>query len=167
MTPDLLTTLQNEILACACECLNTYSDCGCPCRNFISAGPPPQDNCCQDGQLAIWVDRLFVYKDFPAEQGRVNTCVAPLAADMVMRLDRCFPVVKDDGSAPTAEEIGAASEAIYQDLYTLTRCIICNLSKRGRYQQSVFRGSRVTTPQGGCVSVEIKFVIELVDPLPI
>lgn len=168
MTPNLTADLMNELLGCACDCLNTFSTCGCPCRNFISAGPPVWDleACCSDGQLTIYTDRIFVYNNFPAEQGQVNTCVMPLAAEMTITLLRCFPGVRDDGSAPTADEIGAASESIYRDLYVMTNCIICNLSSRKKFQQSVFRGGRVLPPQGGCVGAEVKFIIELPDPLP-
>jgi len=166
MTPDILTILLNQLLACICDCLNTYGSCQCPCRIFISAGPPPQDRCCEDGQLAIWADRIYTHGNFPSELSTVNTCMAPLAAEVTIRLDRCFPVVKDDGSAPSGDEIGAASEAIYQDLYVMTRCLICNLSQRGRQQQSVFKGSRVLTPNGGCVSAELRLAIMLPDPLP-
>lgn len=169
MTPDLITQLLNQILACACECLNARGSCPCPCRNFISYGPAVQDleACCTDGQLAVWLERIFVHDNFPNEQGAVNVCLAPLAVDVVVSLDRCWPaVVRDDGSAPTADEIGAASEKIYQDLYVLTRCIICNLASRGRQQKAVFRGSTVREPNGGCVRIEIRFTIELPDPLP-
>lgn len=169
MTPDLLTVLLNQILACSCECLNTLGSCPCPCRNFISAGPPVWDMeaCCSDGQLTVHIDRIYAHENFPSEQGRVNTCQTPLAAEVVVTLLRCFPGLKDDGSAPTGDEIGAASELIYQDLYVLTNCIICNLSTRGRYQKAIFRGSRILPPQGGCIGGEVKFAIELPDPLPL
>jgi hypothetical protein len=168
MTPDLLTILLNQILACACECLNSYGSCQCPCRNFISAGPPVWDMeaCCTDGQLTVHVDRIFATDNFPAEQGRVNTCQAALAAEVVVTLLRCFPGLKDDGSAPTGDEIGAASELIYQDLYVLTNCIICNLSSRSKQQLAMYRGSRILTPQGGCIGAELRFTIQLVDPPP-
>lgn len=166
MTPDLLDQLLTSLLACACECLNTYSDCGCPCRNFVSAGAPPQDQCCDGGQLAIWADRIYVHGNFPSEQGQVQVCMAPLAAEITLRLDRCFPTVKDNGEPPTADEISAASAAIYKDQYTLTRCLICNLSSKRKLQEAVFRGSRIIPPQGGCISIEFKFTIQLPDPLP-
>lgn len=167
MTPSLLTDFLNSVLACACDCLNTLP-CPCPCRNFISAGPAVQDleACCSDGQLAVSIDRLYVFENFPSEAGRVNTCQANLAADVVVTLDRCFPGLKDDGSAPTGDEIGAASELVYQDLYVLTNCIICNLASRGKKQMAVFRGSRILTPQGGCIRIEVRFTISLPDPLP-
>lgn len=169
MTPNLITDFLNQTLACACECLNTFGSCPCPCRNFISAGPPVWDMeaCCSDGQLTVHVDRLFVYNNFPAESGVVNQCVMPLAGEVVVTLLRCFPGLRDDGSAPTADEIGAASELIYRDLWVLTNCIICNLSSRGRNQLSVFRGSRILPPNGGCVGAEVRFVITLPDPLPL
>ena len=168
MTPDLLTVFLNQILACACDCLNTFGSCPCPCRIFISAGAPVWDNeaCCTDGQLTVHVERLYIHGNFPAELGQVNTCQSPLAAEITVTLLRCFPSVRDDGSAPTADEIGSASELIYQDMYALTGCIICNLATRGRMQKSVFRGSRILPPSGGCIGVELRFVSELSDPLP-
>lgn len=168
MTPDLLTQLLNQILGCACDCLNARGSCPCPCRNFISAGPPVWDSegCCSDGQLTVHVDRLFSYKNFPSESGEVNTCIIPLAAELVVTLLRCFPSLHDDGSAPTADEIGSASEMIYQDLWVMTNCIICNLASRKNQQVSVFRGSRILPPQGGCIGAEVRLTIALPDPLP-
>lgn len=169
LTPGLLTDLLNSTLSCACECLNTFSDCPCPCRTFISAGPPVWDMeaCCSDGQLSVHIDRIYAYENFPSEQGRVKTCIAPLAGDVVVTLLRCYPaVVRDDGTAPTADEIGAASEQAYKDLWVLTNCIICNLASRSKFVQSIFRGSRILPPNGGCIGVEIRFTTEIVDPLP-
>src|SRR3990172_8667826 len=101
MTPDLLTQFLNEILACACDCLNALGSCPCPCRNFISAGPPVWDleACCTDGQLTVHIDRLFAYDNFPAENGKALTCGAPIAAEVVVTLLRCFPGLNDDGTA--------------------------------------------------------------------
>lgn len=168
MTPDLITQLLNQILGCACDCLNALGSCPCPCRMFISAGPPVWDNeaCCSDGQLTVHIDRLFAYENFPSEQGMVNTCQASLAGEVVITLLRCFPSIHDDGSAPTGDEIGTASEMIYQDLWVLTNCIICNLASRGKKQLALFRGSRILPPQGGCIGAEVRFTISLVDPPP-
>lgn len=165
MTPDYLSQIQTELLACACDALNQFGACPCPCRIFISAGPPVWDNeaCCSDGQLTIHMERMFVHGNFPAEQGLVNVCVAPLAAEFNITLLRCFPTVRDDGSAPTANEIQAASESIYQDLYVMTKRVICCLANKGRNQKSVFRGSRIVPPSGGCIGAELRLTIELPD----
>lgn len=168
MTPNLLSQLMLEVLACACDCLNQLGSCPCPCRNFISAGPPVWDMeaCCTDGQLTVHLERIYSYSNFPSEQGQVTSCAPSLAGEIVVTLLRCFPGVRDDGSAPTSDEIGAASELIYQDLYVLTNCIICNLFSRGRSQQAIFRGSKILPPQGACIGAEVKFSIQLPDPLP-
>lgn len=165
MTPDLLTQYQNYFLGAACECLNQDGSCPCPCRVYIAAGTPVADDC-ECGQLTIHTERIYVHGNFPAELGTVNQCVAPLAAEMNIQLFRCYPSVKDDGSAPSSSEIGAASEGIYQDEYVLTRCVICKLAALGKRAPSVFRGSRIIPPQGGCVGVEVRFVLALTDPLP-
>lgn len=168
MTPDILTTLGNQILACACDCLNAFGSCPCPCRMFISAGPAVWDNesCCSDGALSVQFERIFSYERFPAESGTVTSCQMPLAVEVNVTLLRCFPSLNNDGTAPTADTIGTASENVYQDLYVLTNCIICNILSRSKRQAGLFRGSRILSPQGGCIGAEIRFVMELPDPLP-
>lgn len=170
MTPDLLTQLMVTILDCACECLEEAGICGCPCRTCIIAGPPvwDQESCCNnEGSLYIHLDRIFQHDNFPREASEVNLCQAPLAADIVVTRLRCFPGMHEDGTAPTCPEMEAASNEIYQDLYVLTRCLLCSLASWRRNLKSVFRGSRIVGPQGGCVGVELRFTVELPDPLPL
>lgn len=165
MTPDILTQLQTSFLGAACECLNVSGGCPCPCKIFIAAGPPVVDDC-ECGQLSVHIERIYTHGNFPAELGTVTTCVAPLAVEMNMQLFRCYPTVKDDGTPPTITEYDNAAAIVYQDLYVLTRCIVCNLHNRGRTQPSVFRGGRIIPPSGGCIGVELRWVIAVVDPLP-
>lgn len=165
----LLNELLEEILVCACNALNVGicdepgSTCGCPCRMFVSAGPPAQDieACCDTGQLTVHLDRIFQHDNFPGQASGPVLCQVPLAADVVVTLYRCFPAMREDGSAPTGPEIDVASKDIHRDLYLLTIATICCLMTPGRKRKFTFNGSRIIPPSGGCIGAELRFSIEL------
>lgn len=168
MQPDYLNDLLDEILACACNTLNEgFSDCACPCRLFISAGPPVWDveACCSDGQLTANIERIYTFGNFPVQASGVNLCQTPLAVDVNVTLLRCFPTLKDDGNAPSSAELQLASEAVYRDMYLLTNGLLCCLSRTGKRRNFVFRQARVVGPQGGCVGTEFLFTVEIADPI--
>lgn len=168
---ELLNNIMEEALACACNALNLGicdepgSTCGCPCRMFISAGPPVQDveACCSDGQLTVHLDRIYPFSSFPAQDGGPHICQIPLAADLVVTLYRCFPVMNEDGSAPSGPEIDRASKDINRDLYLLSLGLLCCLSSHQRHRKFVFSGGRIIPPSGGCVGAEFRFTVELFD----
>lgn len=169
---NLLNQTLAEVLVCACNilsdglCDEDGSNCGCPCRAFVSAGPPVWDleACCSDGQLSVHATDIFPFQNFPARQGTVNVCQNNLAATVVVTLLRCWPAnVNDDGSAPNAAEIQAASEAIYRDLYLLTWGLLCCLQVSARKRKFLLSSGRILPPNGGCVGAEVTFSIELFD----
>jgi len=169
---NLLNLILNEILVCSCEvlsqglCDEVGSPCNCPCRAFVTAGPPVWDleSCCSDGQLSVHATDLYPFTNFPSRQGSVNVCQNNLAANVVVTLLRCWPAnVKDNGSAPTAAEIQKASEVIYRDQYLLTWGLICCLKQHARNRKFLLSGSRILPPQGGCVGVEVTFSVEIFD----
>lgn len=168
MQPDYLNDLLTEVLACACETLNAgESDCECPCRLFVVAGPPVWDleACCSDGQLSANIERIYTFGNFPVQATGVNLCQAPLAVDIAVTLLRCFPTIKDDGSSPSSTEIESASQAVYRDMYLLVNGLLCCLQRQGRRRKFIFRGARVVGPQGGCIGTELTFTIEISDPI--
>lgn len=174
MNADLISDYLQNILDCACRALNEgicgeQADCPCPCRAFVSAGPPVWDlaACCSDGQISSHSERIYPYGKFPSQASGVNICQTPLATDIVVTLLRCWPaVVKEDGSAPSGPEIEDASFSIYRDQYVLTKGILCCLAAKGKSQLFVFQGSKILPPSGGCIGVEVRFTVELMDPLP-
>lgn len=172
---DLLNDALNDILTCVCTVLESglcdecASPCGCPCRMFVSAGPPVWDNeaCCGDGQLTAHIDRIYPYKNFPAQTNEIATCAMPLAADVVVTLLRCWPAnIKDDGSAPTSIEIKNASEQAYRDFLLMSKGVICCLSAKGKRLPFVFTGARIVGPDGGCIGIEARYVVSIEDPWP-
>lgn len=165
---NLLNLILAEILVCSCEilqagCGEPGSPCGCPCRTFVSAGPPVADlvSCCNGGQLSIYARDLFPFSNFPSRGGDVNICTPSLAANVTVQLLRCWPTMKEDGSAPSAAELQAASEGIYRDQYLLTWGLICCLKVAARKRKFVLNGSRIGNPQGGCVSIDVDLTIEI------
>lgn len=166
---NLVNEILEQTLVCACEALDMGfcdeegSQCGCPCRFFVSAGPPVADleACCNGGQLTVHLDRIYQHENFPAQAGGPVLCQVPLAADIVVTLYRCFPTMNDDGSAPSGPELDLASKDIHRDLYLLTMSVICCLLGGGRRRKFTFNGSRIIPPQGGCIGAELRFSIEL------
>lgn len=160
------------MLVCACSILETGlcdepgSNCGCPCRAFVTAGPPVWDleACCSDGQLAVYVKDIYPFSNFPSRGGDANICTPSLAANVSVQLLRCWPAnIGEEGNAPTGPQIQAASDDIYRDLYLLTWGLICCLKMAARKRKFVLNGSRIVGPTGGCIAAEVDLVIELLD----
>lgn len=164
-TPALFHTFAQQVLDCVCAALNLESDCNCPCRRAVVVGPPAWDNCCDDGQLTIHLERLYVHENFPFPASGPVFCLAPLAADYVVTLLRCAPVIKDDGTPPTSQELSDSAKQILTDMYITEQAIICCLAAKKRHQKFVMRESNTVGPDGGCVGFTIRFTTELMDPL--
>lgn len=166
---NLLNEILNEILVCACDVLDqgladeSGSNCGCPCRTFVTVGSPVWDleACCTDGQLAVYAKDIYPFSNFPSRASNAEICSPSLAANVTVQLLRCWPTMDEDGTAPTSTQIQNASAAIYRDQYLLTWGLICCLASAGRKRKFSLAGSRITGPQGGCAGVEVDFAIEL------
>lgn len=163
---NLLNEILNTILVCSCNllefghCNEGPSKCGCPCRAFLSAGPPAWDDCC-NSQLAVYARDLYPFSNFPSRSSSPSICTPSLAANVTVQLVRCWPVIKEDGAVPTVTELQAASTDIYRDQYLLTEGLICCLKTGNRKRQFVLNGSRIVGPQGGCVAIEVDLSIEI------
>lgn len=164
-TPDLLWLMAKEVLDCVCEDLASQSSCGCPCRSFVTVGNPVWDNCC-DGQLALIIERIYVAGNFPAGANQPITCAAPLVADFSLQLIRCVPTMETDGTPPTPQALNNSSANIFSDFYIAYRSVICCLAQYKKNRLFTMRDGRPVGPQGGCAGFEIKFSIQLVDPIP-
>lgn len=168
---NLLNQILNEVLVCACSVLDTGlademgSNCGCPCRAFVTVGTPVWDleACCTDGQLAVYAKDVYPFTNFPNRSNNAEICSPPLAANVTVQLLRCWPTMDEDGTAPTAAQIQTASAAIYRDLFLLTWGLLCCLKVAGRKRKISFSNSKITGPQGGCAGVEVDFAIELLE----
>lgn len=168
MTPDLFHLVAQEVLDCACEALTGQdSICPCPCRKFVSIGPPVWDQCCDGGQLAVWLERVYVAANFPASNNTAITCSAPLAGEYVLQLIRCVPTMDEQGNAPSAEALSDSAQDIYSDLYVAYKAVLCCLAAYKKHRNFVMRDGRFVGPQGGCAGFEIRFAVELPDPIPV
>lgn len=162
--PALLWNTAEEIRACVCDALATEGTCGCPCRTCVIVGTPAFDDCC-DGQLTVSLQRLYVHDNFPNRLQTPVFCAAPLAAEYLITYIRCAPVVKDDGRAPTCDELSASALSIYTDLYVVERALICCLQAAKRRRKFVMADASTISPQGGCQGFEISLTIEIEDTL--
>lgn len=167
LTPDLLFLTAQEVLDCVCAALTAESECGCPCRNCVVLGQPVWDSCCPDGQLTVFLNNLYVHGNFPAQETSAVFCSSPLAGEYTIQLVRCAPTVADDGTPPTCEALSESARKIYQDMYISYRAIICCLAAAKRQRKFTMKDARTVGPQGGCAGFEIRFSVELHDPMPI
>lgn len=163
-TPDLFWLLAEEIKDCLCVALEEQSDCGCPCRACVIVGPTVWDDC-ECGSLTIALDRVYVHGNFPTSETGPIFCSSPLAGDFTITLLRCAPTVKDDGTAPSCDEISASARQIYTDFYITLRALICCLAAKRRFAQFVVREAIPVGPDGGCVGFQIRVTIMLVEPV--
>lgn len=165
-TPDLLWTMAQEVVDCICAALTEESECACPCRACVVWGQPVWDQCC-DGQLTVFVERVYVADNFPQTESGSILCSAPLAGDFVLQLIRCVPTVDDNGNAPSCDELSESARKLLQELYISERALICCLAAYKKKRRFTVRDARPVGPQGGCAGFEIRFSVELVDPIPV
>lgn len=165
LTPELLWFMADEVLSCVCDALTAQSECGCPCRTFVSAGAPAWDDCCE-GQLAAWVEAIYPYETFPIRQSTPPICGTQLAGDFALQLLRCAPTVTDSGAIPSGPVLDDSARRVYQDMYIAANAVICCLAEAKRNRLYVVRDTRMVGPQGGCVGFEIRFTVQLTDPVP-
>lgn len=167
-TPDLFYLIAQEVLDCACEALeDPDASCACPCRKFVTVGQPVWDQCCEGGQLAVFMERVYVAGNFPAANNTAILCTAPLIGEYTLQMIRCVPTMTEQGNAPTPEELSASAQDIYTDLYITFRSVLCCLAAYKKYRSFTMRDGRFVGPQGGCAGFEIKFAVELTDPIPV
>lgn len=164
INPAVLWNTAEEIRNCVCNTLNAEGTCNCPCRSCVIVGRPVYDDCCE-GQLTVSLERLFVHDNFPTKATTPAFCSTPLAADFVVTYIRCAPVVKDDGRAPTCDELSASALGIYTDLYVVERALICCLQAARRKRKFVMGEGSIITPAGACQGFEIRLTIEIEDTL--
>lgn len=165
LTPDLFWATASELLECVCTAIDTETECPCPCRKYISVGPPVWDECCE-GQIAIWLDRVFYHENFPQEQGQAAICSSFLAGEFKIQWLICAPTVHADGTLPSHIELTESARRVLQSLYVALRALACCLAVAKRHRKYIIRSSRTIGPDGGCVGWEISVTIELHDPMP-
>lgn len=165
-TPELLWLTAQEVLDCVCDALALQSSCGCPCRKFVTIGNPAWDNCC-DGQLALVIDRIYVQSVFPQAEGGTITCSSPIVGEFTLQLIRCVPTMTDQGDPPTPQALSDSAANIYADMYIAYRAVVCCLAAYKKSRLFTMRDGRTVGPQGGCGGFEIKFSVQLVDPIPV
>lgn len=187
LTPYSVHDLAEAVLGCVCAALDAAVEdgvegaLGCPCRACVIPGAVAWDGCdalegCgggpgAPGQLTVSVARIYPAGDrFPAMdttvQG-VRGCVPPqlTAAELVITLLRCAPVMGEDGCPPSCEELAEAARAVHVDAATVYSALWCCLPSLGpnprRPRRFVVGAQQIIGPQGGCVGLEQRVTVAL------
>lgn len=181
LSPLAIHDLAETVLACVCEALDQVAlevegHPGCPtCRTCVVPGQAAWDGCddpCGSsetgGQLSVGYARIYGTTRFPEpdlEVQGLRGCKPPatMAAEMVVTLLRCAPIVNENGCPPTCEELSAAARVTHVDAATVYNALLCCLphtgSRKGR--RFVMGEQRVIGPQGGCVGIEQRVIVAL------
>lgn len=179
---DDLAVLQQMLLDCVCAQLDAVADevpdyPGCPPCVYPTAGEPVHDSCCDcGGQLNTWIERIYPYTSFPTQDDGVlgrgfGQCGMPpgLAVDMVVSVLRCAPTYDDNGEPPSLEEMTQNARLVAVDLQAVSTAVPCCLDDLvlpgwRRPSKYLLTGSTINTPEGGCVSTDVRVTIDLGRP---
>lgn len=184
LTPMFVHDVAQAVLGCVCAALDEAGQTipgqpGCPCRACVVPGQPAWDGCddgsCGEGegqapgQLTVSVARLYpAGQAFPAEERTVQglpKCLPPpiTAAELVITLLRCAPVMDETGCPPTCEEQEEAARVLHVDAVTVYNALWCCLPDiaPGRRPRYVVGGQRMLGPDGGCVGMEQRVTVAL------
>jgi hypothetical protein len=180
LNPTAVFYMATRVLECVCSALDQVApelpgQPGCPCRACVVPGTPAWDGCdgpCggegASGQLTVHVARIYPSSTFPTQDQTVlglRGCMPPptTAAELVVTLLRCAPVVHENGCPPGCDELTTASAITYTDQATVYNALMCCLphtaGRRGR--RFVLGASTIVGPQGGCVGVEQRVTVAL------
>ncbi|MFI1954796.1 hypothetical protein ACH437_23610 [Streptomyces xinghaiensis] len=185
LTPYAVHDLAEAVLGCVCAALDAAAADGvpdargCPCRACVVPGVVAWDGCapedCGDGgepgQLTVSLGRIYpAGQNFPVEersvQGVRGCQIPPLtAAELIVTLLRCAPVVHEDGCPPSCEEEAEAARVLHVDMSTVYSALWCCLPELGRHPRRpprfVIGQQRVIGPEGGCVGLEQRVTVAL------
>lgn len=132
---------------------------------LVAVGGLVVDDCCA-GNLIVAPERIFRTTDpFPAEAGPDSICRdSPIGIDVVVRVDRCVPVIDDRGKAPSIAAQEAAYAAVMTDAAIVWGAIVSDgfLGDDG-YGDPLWEratvGQLFAGPDGGCIGVETRLTI--------
>lgn len=140
----------------------------CRC-GFAFGDPPPVSNCCScpsggQGEAFVRVGQVYPSTVFPQPDEANSVCdYASFAAVFTVGIYRCAPTLKDNGSAPTTEELAAALIVQLQDRAVLMRTIRCYFN--GLPDERLwFAGPwNPIEPQGGCMGGSVTVTVAVDD----
>jgi hypothetical protein len=184
LTPFTVQEIAEELLGCVCLALDEVAAAnpdlaGCPtCRTCVVPGQAAWDSCGEccggngevGGQLTVGVARMYssTYETFPAEDRTVRDargCRFPVTAvELVVTLLRCAPGPDDQGNPPLCEELAESARQLHADGFVVHNSIMCCIprtSKARNGRRFVMGQQRVLGPEGWCVGVEQRVIVEL------
>lgn len=168
------------VLTCACAQMDALAADppvgleypGCPCRQYVSPGPPAWEACCDHcgddvgGQLTVHVVDAFEFIEFPNRSTIVHPCRGTRwAVDLIVTVVRCGPQMDESGRDPSADSLTTAAEVGHADLWAIMQALSCCVvddAPFGRRKRSVLiTGMRPVGEQGGCVGFEVAATVEV------
>lgn len=126
-------------------------------KTLVAVGGFVVDDCCS-GHLAVAPERVWRTSGrWPEEAGADDHCDGnPIAVDLVVRLDRCVPVVQTNGQPPDSAAVEAAHAAILGDAATIWNALAsAEIIDPDEWERANL-SQQFLPADGGCVAVETR-----------
>lgn len=126
---------------------------------LVAAGSIVVDDCCA-GQLTVAVERQYrTIAPFPTEAGPDDDCRGHrIGLDLVVRVDRCVPVLTNAGKAPAASAQEEADKGIYTDAAIVWGAVVSD-ALVGEWWERANVVTTYTPAEGGCKGSETRFTL--------
>ena len=131
-------------------------------RTLVAVGAFVVDDCCA-GHLAVAPERVWrTTARWPDEAGADEVCGEnPIAVSLLVRIDRCVPVVLDNGDPPPSAQVEAAHSGVLTDAAIIWNTLAGDdvLGDDGTGYALWERASLsqdFVAAEGGCVGVETR-----------
>lgn len=177
--PTELATLAQDIADAVCACLSGTTN-GTPDECTVYWSSPPDDldcgDCGNNGSLIVWLDQLFVTKEWPSPYGApIRRETLTTAAVLNVRLIRpCWPMVGDlPQPLPSRATTATHAENLMEDAATTLCCIVAEVKQEAGIFASCSRVAlgtlRPDPNRGGCAGFTVPVTVDLgacCEPIP-
>ncbi len=129
-----------------------------PAVAYVASGGIVVDSC-EGGYLVVAPERVFRFVSPLPTEALPDEQVAGIGLDVVIRLERCVPVLTEAGDAPTVEEQEAGYREVLADAAVVwSACASDDMVLDGEWERSgidqLFVG-----PLGGCSGSETRLTV--------
>lgn len=126
-------------------------------KTLVAVGGFVVDDCCA-GHLAVAPERIWrTGRRWPEEASADDTCGDnPIAVDLVVRLDRCVPVVQTNGNPPDAAKVEAAHAVILGDAAIIWNALAsADILDPDEWERANLN-QQFLPAEGGCLAIETR-----------
>lgn len=136
-----------------------------PAVAYVANGLTAWDSCEVCGQLTVGPLRMFLSDEFPIEAVKTqsNSPASWLCVEYGVQIIRCAPGPTEQGHAPSAAQIDASAQQVFDDAWETMTAVWCALEAMlaNDIIDFMVRDQVFVGPEGQCVGSELHFTVAL------